>query len=765
VNLGVVEVVDDMLIYTARGSFFGTVEIDYSITDGNGGFDTATVTLEIESGLFEGPTIETPTDVVVNADALYTRVDVGIASAVDSLGRPVPVSLIDGNLLFAPGNHIIYWQATDEVGNLSIAQQRVVVKPLVSLSKSRIVPEGSEQVLRVVLNGESPTYPVNVDVAVSGTADTSDHNATLTKVTINNGTEVLVPFSVIADDIAEGDETLVFTLAENVNRGSNFESVYTIKENNIAPTVSISSQQNNVSRAVMFKGSEEAVFVAQAYDQNIGDVVTLRWQLGDLVEASRTEDSISIDISELAIGLHQISVTATDNGNPALSVNQQLFFEVVDEAPLLSSLIDSDGDLIPDSEEGLSDSDGDGVPDYLDAIAECNVMPINAEQQESFLSEGEPGICIRKGETSTLDTTGGLALTLDSNQPIEKILPADTEAMFIGGLFDYIATGLPTVGQAYHIVFPQQAPIPSDATYRKYGNGVWSEFVVDEGNQVYSTAGEPGYCPPPRSDLWTEGLTEGHWCVQLKVTDGGSNDMDGEANGTVVDPGGVAVLITPNNLPNASNDTVELPWNTVINVPVLANDVDSDGDILTVTSATASLGSVLIETDGSLTFTPAVNQVGSVTISYGISDGNGGSDFAEVTVSVIGNSAAITAIDNSDILQGDMVTLDLTLNDVDPDGDVLTVINVDHPSAVINADGTVTFAPLSVFSGSDVVNYTVTDEFGNTAEGLWNINVTRVYQIKGNVKSVNSGGSFYWLLLLLAFISFVRHLKLRTQHG
>ncbi|MFK8017910.1 MAG: choice-of-anchor U domain-containing protein [Gammaproteobacteria bacterium] len=30
-----------------------------------------------------------------------------------------------------------------------------------------------------------------------------------------------------------------------------------------------------------------------------------------------------------------------------------------------------------------------------------------------------------------------------------------------------------------------------------------------------------------------------HWCVQLTIEDGGPNDTDGEANGTIVDPGGV----------------------------------------------------------------------------------------------------------------------------------------------------------------------------------------------------------------------------------
>ena len=49
------------------------------------------------------------------------------------------------------------------------------------------------------------------------------------------------------------------------------------------------------------------------------------------------------------------------------------------------------------------------------------------------------------------------------------------------------------------------------------------------------------------------GLTEGHWCVQITIEDGGENDDDQLANNQIVDPGGVAVLITQNTLPNIQN--------------------------------------------------------------------------------------------------------------------------------------------------------------------------------------------------------------------
>jgi hypothetical protein len=61
---------------------------------------------------------------------------------------------------------------------------------------------------------------------------------------------------------------------------------------------------------------------------------------------------------------------------------------------------------------------------------------------------------------------------------------------------------------------------------------------------VASAAGEPGFCPPPGDSSYTEGLTPGHWCVQLIIEDGGPNDADGSANHSVDDPGGVAEKIS-----------------------------------------------------------------------------------------------------------------------------------------------------------------------------------------------------------------------------
>ncbi|MWT96662.1 Ig-like domain-containing protein, partial [Escherichia coli] len=99
---------------------------------------------------------------------------------------------------------------------------------------------------------------------------------------------------------------------------------------------------------------------------------------------------------------------------------------------------------------------------------------------------------------------------------------------------------------------------------------------------------------------------------------------------TVNEGGSVPV----NSPPNAVNDTITTAEDTQVNVAVLTNDTDPDGDILRVTSATASTVSVTVNPDNTLTYVPATNFNGVATVTYTVSDGRGGTDIATLTVTV-----------------------------------------------------------------------------------------------------------------------------------
>jgi hypothetical protein len=101
----------------------------------------------------------------------------------------------------------------------------------------------------------------------------------------------------------------------------------------------------------------------------------------------------------------------------------------------------------------------------------------------------------------------------------------------------------------------------------------------------------------------------------------------------------------PNSAPDAKPDSATVPQNAgPTGIAVLGNDTDLDGDDLTITSVTqGGHGSVAITGAGTgVTYDPAGLFTGSDAFTYTVSDGNGGSDTATVSVTVAPDTTAPT---------------------------------------------------------------------------------------------------------------------------
>ncbi|MGR6859330.1 cadherin-like domain-containing protein [Aliivibrio salmonicida] len=74
---------------------------------------------------------------------------------------------------------------------------------------------------------------------------------------------------------------------------------------------------------------------------------------------------------------------------------------------------------------------------------------------------------------------------------------------------------------------------------------------------------------------------------------------------------------------------------TITAEDLLGNDTDADGDELTIVGVSnPTNGTVSINDDGEIEFKPSENFSGEVTFDYTISDGNGGTDTATVTINI-----------------------------------------------------------------------------------------------------------------------------------
>ncbi len=213
----------------------------------------------------------------------------------------------------------------------------------------------------------------------------------------------------------------------------------------------------------------------------------------------------------------------------------------------------------------------------------------------------------------------------------------------------------------------------------------------------------------------------------------------------------VAVTVANSNAnPLAEDDSATTPKNTPVDIAVLANDHDPDGDSLVVSAVgTPSNGSAVIKTGSKLIrYTPAGAYTGADSFTYTISDGRGGTDTATVSITVTGipgNTVPIAFYDSISTQKNAPVVIDVLANDSDPDGNVLTITAVGNPShgtAEITSSGkNVTYTPADAYSGTDSFTYTISDGKGGAATATVSVVVLDVSDGEYLVIDISSAAS------------------------
>ena len=188
-----------------------------------------------------------------------------------------------------------------------------------------------------------------------------------------------------------------------------------------------------------------------------------------------------------------------------------------------------------------------------------------------------------------------------------------------------------------------------------------------------------------------------------------------------------------NTAPTPTDDEATTPPGLSVTVDVLANDIDPDGDPLTVESWTAAAhGSVTAATpggdgvpvpgDGTLVYTPDGSWAGQDSVVYTVTDGNG--NRSEGTLRVTTENAPPTAQDDTAATARDTeVAIGVLGNDSDPN--IPGTDQALQPGALsspakgavsVNGDGTVGYRPFAGTHGVDRFTYQVFDGAGGSDE-------------------------------------------------
>ena len=238
------------------------------------------------------------------------------------------------------------------------------------------------------------------------------------------------------------------------------------------------------------------------------------------------------------------------------------------------------------------------------------------------------------------------------------------------------------------------------------------QFVINaDGTATFDTNGEFGFLDPGESQTTS---------VTYTVT-----GINGESASTTVS----VEVQGANSLPVANDDFVTVDAGSdgvianlvftggaIVDNRLTANDTDADGDTLTIvevngqalnsgsiTIAGSNGGSFTILSNGTASLDTgsdfdalAVGESATTTIDYTITDGKGGFSTATLEVTVDGvEDAPVANDDAASVDEFGSITIDLLANDSDPEGQPISITNLDLSSlqgtVVDNGDGTVTY--------------------------------------------------------------------------
>ena len=242
--------------------------------------------------------------------------------------------------------------------------------------------------------------------------------------------------------------------------------------------------------------------------------------------------------------------------------------------------------------------------------------------------------------------------------------------------------------------------------------------------------------------------------LSIAVSDQGNSGSGGNQSATAT----VALTLTPvQDVPSAGVDGLTTPEDVsrVISIAndLLINDNDPDGDILTLTSFTLPSHGVLVDNgNATLTYTPDLNYNGADSFVYTVSDGQGNSQNAVVTIVVEPIPDALNATPDTLGLDEDILTTsgNFLSNDWDPDYHVALVDFGQNPALAIigftpassgvlvyNGNGTFTYTPNADFFGTDGFSYTL--NAGDARIDIGTVTLTIAAINDAPTWSVNSG--------------------------
>ncbi len=712
------------VIYTPDPDFNGTDTFDYTVEDGNGDTDTATVNITVDPqndlpvANDDGAT--TPEDTDVTIDVLRNDTDVdGDNLTVSSVTQPSNGTVTNNgtDVTYSPNANfsgIDTFNYTVEDGNGGTANAIVSVdvggtndSPVANDDRAT-TNEDNPVIIQVLANDSDPD---NDSLAVA-----SFTNPANGMVTNNNG--ISVTYTPNSD--FSGQDSFNYTI-EDGNGGTDTAIVtITIDPQNDFPVANDDGATTPEDTAITID------VLGNDTDIDIGDTLVVTGVTPPL-NGSVVNNNTNVTYTPNAnfSGTDTFAYTASDGNGGTDTATVTISVGGINDPPTFTSapVRTATEDQLYSYGITATDPDGDTLtftattkPAWLDLADNGNGTAL-LTGTPSNNDVGDHNVELEVGDGTATDTQiFNIRVSNSADAPFFTSNPPVTATQ--GTTYNYTATA--------------SDPDGDPLTFSVTNKPTWVSFTP-------ATATLTG--TPTNDDV-------GVHSVLLTVTDGNAGDAQ-------------SFIITVDNIndaPVAMDDTASTNEDNFITIEVLANDSDPDSDPFTITNVTNPANGTATNNTSSITYKPNDDFNGTDSFDYTIDDGNGGTDTATVTVTINAVNDApsftttppgTTSLINVNV--GDFFTYNMSATDPDTNDTLsFTASTTNFPlsswlTLTDNDDGTATLTGSPAFSDLGPLNVLleVQDSVGENDTQSFTINANAIPEFTSNPITTADEGVLY----------------------
>ncbi|MET2947465.1 tandem-95 repeat protein [Vibrio owensii] len=701
---GTVAIVDGELVFTPAEDFNGEATITYVVTDGEL-TDEATVSVTVnpvnDAPVANNDSTATDEDTPVTIDVLLNDTDVD-GDTLTIVNASVPaeqgtVEIVDGKLVFTPaedfnGEATITYVVTD--GELTDeATVSVTVNPVNDAP---------------VANDDSTTTDEDTPVTIDVLPNDSD---------VDGDTLTIVNASVPAEQgtVEIVDGKLVFTPAENFNGDATIS--YTVSDGALEDEAEVSVTVNPLNDAPTTENAIPSQVLQEdfaAYTINLNDAFSdVDDADSELIFTVSGNSNIQVSIVD---GIATITPTADWNGSEELTF----------------TATDPDGESVSQTVDFTVNAVADIVADSADIVEDTPTV-LNVLGNDTF--EGQsPVVSVEAGNgpangTVVVNDDGTITYTPDQDYNGSDEF---TYTVTSGGVTE-------TTTVTLNVTPVNDKPVVENTI---------ADQVLSEDFTPYTIDLNDAFSDVDNADSELTFSVSGNSNIQVSIVDGIATitptaDWNGseELTFTATDLSGLEASQTVDFTVNAVADIVSDSANIVEDTPTILGVLDNDSfegqsPVVSVEAGNGPAnGSVVVNDDGTITYTPDQDYNGADEFTYTVTSG-GVTETTTVTLNVtpVNDKPVVENTIADQVLPEDFTPYTIDLNDAfsdvdNADSELTFSVSGNSNIQVSIVDAIATITPTADWNGSEELTFTATDPDGESVSQTVDFTVNAVADI------------------------------------